>query len=112
MANDLRKLDPRLRGILQKIGEKHYLLKNEASSLVLAHGKRDEEKLNKIGATPFARLTEHIWSVRLPANNLRDLHGLSEVAYVEAGRRVFPTLTRSVPSIHARREDVGEDVDG
>jgi subtilisin family serine protease len=112
MINELRKLDPRLRGVLEKVGNKRYLHGNEASVLVLAHGKLDEEKLKKIGATHIARLTEHIWSVRLPPDNLRDLHGLSEVAYVEAGQRIFPTLTRSVPSINARREDVGADVDG
>ena len=34
------------------------------------------------------------------------------MAYIEAGAQLFPMLTRSVPGIVARREDIGEDVDG
>jgi subtilisin family serine protease len=110
--SEFRKLDPRLRGVLEKIGEKRYAYKNEASALVLAHSKLDEALLKKSGATHIARLTENVWSVRLPPDHLRDLDNVPQIAYVEAGLHLFPALTRSMPSIKARREDVGNDIDG
>lgn len=112
MTYEFRKLDPRLRGLVDKMGLPWYADADEASALVLAHNNLDEQLLTKHGVTHIARLTEHIWSIRFPAGGLRDLQSLPEVVYIEAAARLFPTLTRSIPSIKARREDVGENVDG
>jgi subtilisin family serine protease len=94
------------------MGEQRFAPEGEIVALMLAHGKFDEQLLRKAGARHIVRLTEHIWSVRFPSARLRDFHDLREVAYIEAGARLFPMLTRSVPGIKARREDIGDGVDG
>lgn len=112
MQYELRKIDPRLRGLIDKRVQTWYAPEREAAALVLAHSKLDEELLKDNGARHVARLTEHIWSIRFPPGRLPELYSLPGVVYVEAGPGLFPMLTRSVPSIKARRQDVGEGVDG
>ena len=111
MGSKLRGLDPRLQNLIDKITPP-FTHGGAASALVLAHGRLDEKLLSENGALHIARLTEHVWSVRVDPARLSDLARLTEVAYVEAAKVLFPTLIRSVPCIKARREDVGEDVDG
>jgi subtilisin family serine protease len=111
MGSKLRGLDPRLQNLVDKITPP-FTHGGAASALVLAHGKLDEKLLSENGALHIARVTEHIWSVRVDPTRLPDLIGLGRIAYVEAAKVLFPTLTRSVPCIKARPEDLGEDVDG
>jgi len=111
MGSKLHGLDPRLQNLIDKIAPT-FRSEGEASALLLAHGKLDEKILSENGALHIARLTEHIWSVRVDPARLSDLARLAEVGYIEAAKVLFPMLTRSVPCIAARREDVGEGVDG
>ena len=111
MGSLLRGLDPRLQSLIDKVTPA-FTHSGAASVLVLAHSKLDEALLTASGANHILRLTEHIWSVRIDPARLTDLVQLTEVIYVEAGRRLHPTLTRSVPCIKAGPEDVGEGVDG
>jgi subtilisin family serine protease len=112
MSNGLRGLDPRLRGLIDKVAPHFYVQKDEAAALVLAHSKLDEKLLKKNGATHIARLTENIWSIRFDPNRVGALQSLRDVAYIEAGARLFPMLTRSVAGIKARPEDLEAGVDG
>ena len=112
MVSELRKLDPRLRALTHSRGQQKYTRKGETAALVLAHDQLDEAKLRQNGVTHITRLTDHIWSVRFAPANLRALHGLNDVAYMEAPHRLLPALVTSVPNINATPQQVGAGVDG
>jgi subtilisin family serine protease len=115
MGSKLHGVDPRLQNLVDGVTPPFKNVE-EVSALVLAHGRLDEKHfenlLSRNGALHIVRLTEHIWSVRVDPKSLSDMAHLAEVAYVEPAKVLFPMLTRSVPCIKARREDVGEGVDG
>ena len=112
MSKELQGLDPRLRRLLDKAIPFTFEQESELSALVLAHSRLDEARLEKSGATHIVRLTEHIWSVRFERSRLTDLNSLAEVTYIELGKQLTPMLTRSIPSIKALPEHIGEGIDG
>jgi subtilisin family serine protease len=110
MGSLLRGLDPRLRRLADKL--QPLVHAEPVAALVLAHSKLDETLLKTAGATHIARLTEHIWSIRIDPQRLADLQAIPNLVYIEAAAPLFPLLTRSVPGIRASPQDIGAGVDG